>query len=217
LSDADDTLTDGIRFLLEIEDVSCIVADALDHLGAGGTERLSGVFPVGSRIRVCGPAFTVRYDVRGPEDIRAAEHGQGRSFDFATLFDQARHGDVALFDCPVAEDSAVLGSMGVAWAQRSGLAGCVVNGGVRDVEALVASGMPVWAHHLTPRAGRGRLVQAEVGGPVTVGGTLVRHGDIVVADGNGVAIIPVGSFRAVCRDVADLQRAEVAAIQVLRT
>jgi 4-hydroxy-4-methyl-2-oxoglutarate aldolase len=158
LSDADGTLAAGIRFLLEIEDVSCIVADALDHLDAGGTARLPGVFPVGSRIRVCGPAFTVRYDVRGAGDSRAAEPGQGASFDFAALFARARPGDVALFGCPAAEDSAVLGSMGVAWAQRRGLAGCVVNGGVRDVESLVASGMPVWARHLTPLAGRGRLV-----------------------------------------------------------
>lgn len=217
MADADHSLTAGIRFLLEIEDVSCIVADALDRLGAGGTARLSAVFPVGRRIRVCGPAFTVRYDVHETGDGRAAEHGQEASFDFAALFARARPGEVAVFESPAAEDSAVLGSMGVGWAQRYGLAGCVVNGGVRDVEALMASGTPVWARHLTPLAGRGRLVQAEVGGPVAVGGSVVRNGDIIVADGNGVATIPAGDFRTVCRAVADLQRAEAAAADLIRT
>jgi regulator of RNase E activity RraA len=217
LAETDGTLTAGISFLLGIEDVSCVVADALDRLGAGGTARLSGVFPPGSGVRVCGPAYTVRYDVRGTDGGRAAGPGPAAGFDFAATFARARPGDVALFSSPASEDSALLGSMGAAWARHRGLAGCVVNGGVRDVEALAASGLPVWARHLTPVAGRGRLIQAEVGGQVTVGGTVVRHGDIVVADGNGVAMIPAASFGAVCREVAALQEAEAVTMRGLRT
>jgi 4-hydroxy-4-methyl-2-oxoglutarate aldolase len=216
LADAGDSLTAGIRYLLGIEDVSCIVADALDRLGTGGTAHLTGVFPAGRRVRVCGPAFTVRYEARDAGDSQAAEHSQRASFDFAALFARARPGDVAVFESPAAQDSAVLGSMGAGWAQHHGLAGCVINGGVRDVEALTASGLPVWARHLTPLAGRGRLVQAEVGGPVAVGGTVVRPGGIVVADGNGVAMIPAGSLGGVCRIVAGLQEAEAAATGPLR-
>ena len=217
MTGADDSLTAGIRFLLGIEDVSCIVADALDRLGGGGTARLSGVFPSGRQVRVCGPAFTVRYALRGAGNDGEAGHSRGASFDFAALFARARPGEVAVFESPAGEDSAVLGAMGAGWAQRHGLAGCVINGGVRDVEAVTASGLPVWARHLTPLAGRGRLVQVETGGPVAVGGSVVNPGDIIVADGNGVAMIPAGDFGEVCEIVADLQRAEAAATELLRT
>jgi regulator of RNase E activity RraA len=72
--------------------------------------------------------------------------------------------------------------------------------------------MPVWARHVTPMAGRGRLIQAEVGGSVSLGSLVANPGDIVVADGNGVAVIPADSLSAVLLTAADLQRAETAAL-----
>jgi regulator of RNase E activity RraA len=98
-------MTADIGFLLGIEDVSGIVADALDRLGTGGTAHLTGVIPAGRRVRVCGPAFTVRYEARDAGDSRAAGHSQRASFDFAALFARARPGEVAVFESPAAQDS----------------------------------------------------------------------------------------------------------------
>jgi regulator of RNase E activity RraA len=206
---SDGTHDVDIRFLLGIEDMSCIVADALRQLGSGRALGLPGIFPHGSRKRACGPAFTVRYEACGADRGHTTEHRLGAAFDFRALFAGARRGEVAVFDCPV-QDVAVLGSMGVAWARHFGVTGCVVNGAVRDVEAVAASEIPVWARHVTPVGGRGSLIQAEVGGPISLGGAMVNPGDIVVADGNGVAVIPAGSLDAVARMVADLQQAETA-------
>lgn len=217
---ADNADSRSTEFLLGIEDVSCVVADALSLLGIGGAMGLPGIFPFGSRKRVCGPAFTVRCHVDGADDSRGTRRRDKVGFDFRTLFSRAQPGDVALFDCPVPDStaqSAVLGSNGAAWARHFSMAGCVVNGAVRDVEALATGGIPVWARHVTPLAARGSLVPSEAGSPVLLGGTPVSPGDILVADGNGVAVIPAGSLAAVVRMVADLHQAEAAASATERT
>lgn len=198
------------RFLLGIEDVSCLVADALGKLGTGGYAELPGIFPPASRTRACGPAFTVRYEnYRADGDSAAARRAEA-AFDFSALFARAERGAIAVFESPV-QDVAVLGSKGINWARHFGMAGVVVSGAVRDVEALTASEVPVWARHASPAGGRGRMVQAEIGGAVSVGAAVVNQGDIVVADANGLAVIPAGSLHAVASVIAELKQAEDAA------
>jgi regulator of RNase E activity RraA len=198
------------KFLLGIEDVSCLVADALGKLGIGGYAGLPGIFPVASRTRACGPAFTVRYEADGADRGPAAGHRHDAAFDFSALFARGQRGAIAVVESPV-RDVAVLGSKGINWARHFGMAGVVVSGAVRDVEALTASEVPVWARHVTPAGGRGILVQAEIGGPVSVGHAVVNQDDFVVADSNGLAVIPSGSLDAVASLIAELKREEDAA------
>jgi regulator of RNase E activity RraA len=207
-----DELRRGLADLLATEDASCLVADALLRLGVGGTVGVPGVIPVGHLPRACGPAFTVRYETASPVDGQATPPG-GASFNFGALFRQARPGDVALFETPATVGEAVLGSQAISWAGRFGVTGCVVNGCVRDVEAIHSARMPVWARQIAPMAGRGRLVQAEVGGQVSLGGLTVSAGDVVVADANGVAIVPAARFGEVAQIVAEIRQAEAAAAQ----
>ena len=209
MRDADGSHEPYVDFLLGIEDVSCLVADALRELGVGGAVGLPAMFPSGSRRRACGPAFTVRYQLAPAAEETAKDRDGAVDFDFRRLFARARRGDMALLECQET-DLAILGSMGVTWAKHFGVAGCIVNGAVRDVEALAASEMPVWARHVTPMAGRGKVIQGEVGGPVSLSGLRANPGDVVVADGNGVAVIPAVSLSAVLLIAADLQRAETA-------
>ena len=75
-------------------------------------------------------------------------------------------------------------------AREKGLAGVVVDGPVRDSDALTKSQFPVWCR------GRyaGRLLKrgpGEVNVPVVCGGVLIEPGDVIVADGNGVLRIPL--------------------------
>ena len=148
--------------------MSCLVSDALRELGVGGAVGLPAVFPFGSHRRACGQAFTVRYQLAPTAEDATTDRDGAADFDFRRLFARARRGDVALLECQ-GTDRAILGSMGVTWAKHfAGVTGCVVNGAVRDVEALAASEMPVWARHVTPMAGRGKVIQGEVGGPVSL-------------------------------------------------
>jgi regulator of RNase E activity RraA len=75
------------------------------------------------------------------------------------------------------------------WATTRGLAALVVDGAVRDVEGLAAGPLPVLArgvNHLGPY----KVGPGEIGGPVHAGGTVVRSGDVVVADADGVVVVP---------------------------
>ncbi len=74
-------------------------------------------------------------------------------------------------------------------AQARGIAGLVIDGGVRDVGALERLGFPVFATMLALR-GAAKVAEGSVGEPATVGDVPVEAGDVVVADADGVTIVP---------------------------
>jgi 4-hydroxy-4-methyl-2-oxoglutarate aldolase len=74
-------------------------------------------------------------------------------------------------------------------AQTAGLAGLILDGGVRDVAALEAHGFPVFSATIA-LTGATKLASGMVGGPITIGGVPVSSGDWMVGDVDGVAVIP---------------------------
>jgi regulator of RNase E activity RraA len=111
-----------------------------------------------------------------------------------TLFEFARPGDVALIVGPSGPPASLLGGEAAVVAQRAGLAACLLAGDVRDVDEIVATGLPVWCTRRTPATGRYRIEAAEINGPVDVGGIQVRAGDVAIADDSGVAFVPSDLF-----------------------
>ena len=81
-------------------------------------------------------------------------------------------------------------------AQARGIAGLVIDGGVRDVAALVGRRFPVFATMLALR-GAQKVAEGSVGEPVEVGDARVEPGDVIVADGDGVTVVPGGSLAEV--------------------
>ncbi len=81
-------------------------------------------------------------------------------------------------------------------AQSRGIAGLVIDGGVRDVAALAGRGFPVFATMLALR-GAQKVAEGSVGEPVEVGDVRVEDGDVIVADGDGVTVVPGGSLAEV--------------------
>jgi regulator of RNase E activity RraA len=81
------------------------------------------------------------------------------------------------------------GLMGTAMAAR-GYAGAVIDGGVRDVAYLRKIGFPVYAKGIVPSTSVHHYRFAGAQMPVTCGGVPVNPGDIVVADSDGVAVVP---------------------------
>lgn len=143
-------------------------------------ERVGGVTGVhwtrgGSWPRISGPALTVQ--------TRA-----GDNLVVHRALDLAEPGDVLVVDGGGYDGRAVLGEIMVRYAAARGLAAIVVDGAVRDVEGLAQSPVAVFArsiNHLGPyKDGPG-----EVHGPVHVGGTVVRSGDLVVGDADGVVVL----------------------------
>jgi 4-hydroxy-4-methyl-2-oxoglutarate aldolase len=100
-------------------------------------------------------------------------------------------------------------------AQQRGIAGVVVDGGVRDVAEQAALGFPVFARHVTV-VGTGKEHPGRFGVPVRVGGVVVRVGDLVVGDADGVVVIPAASV-ATTLDRADARVAsEQRALEAIR-
>ena len=141
---------------------------------AGGARGVHWV-PGGRWPRVAGPALTVR---TRPGDNLVVHRA----------LDLAEPGDVLVVDAGGFTERAILGEIMGRYAVTRGLSAIVVDGAVRDAEGLAAGPIPVFAlaiNHLGPyKDGPG-----EIHGPVQVGGAVVRSGDLVVGDGDGVVVI----------------------------
>lgn len=150
-----------------------ILSDSMERIG--GLRGLHAV-PGGRWPRVAGPALTVR--------TRA-----GDNLVVHRALDLAEPGDVLVVDAGGSLERAVLGEIMARYATSRGIAAVVIDGAIRDAEGLAAGPIPVFAlgvNHLGPyKEGPG-----EIHGPVTAGATVVRSGDVVVADGDGVVAIP---------------------------
>jgi len=136
----------------------------------------SGIQAMWLGARICGPACTVA--TRGG-DFLATLRG----------LDAAQRGDVLVIDNQGGPDTALWGEITTAEALRKRLAGLVVNGNVRDIDGIRKQKFPVFARGTTPRVmGRGAL--GEINVPIQCGGAVVRPGDIVVGDSDGVVVVP---------------------------
>ena len=105
------------------------------------------------------------------------------------MIDGAAAGDVLVVDNAGREVS-TWGGLATFAGKVKGLAGLVVDGGVRDREEMEQHRFPVFTRHMTPLTGRTRIRIIAINEPVTCGGVRVRHGDVIVADGSGVVCIP---------------------------
>lgn len=73
-------------------------------------------------------------------------------------------------------------------AQARGIRGLVIDGGVRDVPSIRSLGFPVWARRVSVLS-VGKRHAGTIGEPVTCGGIVVRRGDLVIADDDGVVVV----------------------------
>jgi regulator of RNase E activity RraA len=79
---------------------------------------------------------------------------------------------------------------GFSWI-LNGAVGIVTNGGCRDTDELIRQKVPVYSHHLEKPIRPFRLEWESEGRTITCGGVQVRPGDVVVADGDGVVVVPI--------------------------
>lgn len=104
--------------------------------------------------------------------------------------DMAGPGDVLVVDAGGDLTNAIIGEIMLRLAQSRGAAGFVIDGAIRDTAAFAAGEFPVYARGITHR-GPYKDGPGEINVPVSVGGMLVKPGDIVVGDEDGVAVVPL--------------------------
>jgi 4-hydroxy-4-methyl-2-oxoglutarate aldolase len=140
----------------------------------GATAFAPGLRPVWAGGRIVGRALTV--------DLPS-----GQNLLLHRAVAEAEPGDVLVVRCP---DQAYgyFGEVLAVAALAAGVVGLVIDGSVRDVEAVREVAFPVFAAG-TALPGTGKLAEGSVGAALEVRGARVRRGDIVVADESGVVVL----------------------------
>jgi len=125
--------------------------------------------------------------VAGPARIAAC--AQGDNLMVHAVMAEAQPGDVLVLTMPDPAPVALIGELLATQASVRGVAGVLVDGAIRDLEQLEELGLPVWARYVRVR-GALKDVPGRLNVPVTVGGTEIRPGDIVVLDCDGAVAVP---------------------------
>ncbi|MEU3615131.1 4-carboxy-4-hydroxy-2-oxoadipate aldolase/oxaloacetate decarboxylase [Streptomyces sp. NPDC006872] len=181
---------------------SATIHEAQGRLGALD----SAIKPVDHRMSLCGPAFTVQC---APRDNLMLQ----------TAIAYARPGDVVVVSAGAYEEAGSFGDVLANACQAKGLAGLITDTGVRDTEDLRALGFPVFSRSVSIKG----TVKETVGPmcePITIGGVLVRPGDVLRADADGAVVVPrenAAEAAAASQERVDAEAGYIAAYRAGRT
>lgn len=128
-----------------------------------------------NRVPLLGSAFTIKVP-------------QGDNLMFHKAMEMIQPGDVVVIDAGGDTSRSIFGEIMADYCKTRGCAGLLVDGSVRDADTLAEMDMPVYARGTTPN-GPYKNGPGEIGTVITFGGIVVRPGDIVVGDADGVIFI----------------------------
>ena len=168
-----------------LEDMSTAVSDILDTYGIHGAVPNTCLKPVKAGSRLVGTAVTVR----SIPSRKTATQGQRDKdkilMSTKDIFYLGEAGDVLVSDFGGNLEYSNIGGQSCHLAKVRGFAGCIAY-----TEEISRMDFPVFSCGVTPMTGKYRMECAEVNGPVSLCGCLVMPGDLIVADGSGVCIVP---------------------------
>jgi regulator of RNase E activity RraA len=178
------------------------VADVSDGMDVVGLQDVGLVDPEihalwkdtdGFTHRVVGIAVTARYV---PTNRREPKMDQ-KTIDtwYGTVTSEAfmkalTPGSMLVIDAHEDGESRSIGSSNIMSWKKLGMVGLVTSGGLADTDEIIQEKVPVYFRRLARGIRPGRNELESVNRPVTVGGVLVRPGDVVVVDGDGVVVVP---------------------------
>lgn len=163
---------------------SALVADALDTLGWRAQCLAADIVPLAGGSRLIGPAFTLE---SGPAASTVPDEPYRG---LLAAMDQVPEHSVVVFATGHASVAGVWGELITTACQRRGVAGAITDGLIRDAAQLRESDFPVFGSGTSPYDSKGRVDVTAHQVPVTVDGVSIRPGDLVVADLDGIAIVP---------------------------
>lgn len=174
------------------------VSDCMSRIFAGGP----ALRPMHRDGVLAGPALTVRCR-------------PGDNLMLHKAIDIAEPGDVIVCDAGGDLTNALIGELMLALAIKRGIAGFVLNGALRDLDAFRETNLPTYAVGVTHR-GPYKHGPGEINTSISIGGMVVESGDLILGDSDGVLAVPFGNLEEVLTAARAKQTAEekqMAAIQ----
>ncbi|MGW1786374.1 4-carboxy-4-hydroxy-2-oxoadipate aldolase/oxaloacetate decarboxylase [Streptomyces sp. NPDC002143] len=157
------------------------VSEAMGRTGLLGP----GIRPVQQGVRVAGTAVTV---LSWPGDnlmIHAA-------------VEQCGEGDILVVTTTSPSTDGMFGELFATALQRRGVRGVVTNAGIRDTQELRDMGFAAWARAVSSQ-GTVKATGGSVNVPIAIDGQVIRPGDVILADDDGVVVVPRERARATAR------------------
>jgi 4-hydroxy-4-methyl-2-oxoglutarate aldolase len=178
------------------------VADVSDGMDVVGLQNIGLVNPEIHALwkdtdnfthRIAGIAVTARYVPTNRREPKMDNKTIGQWY--STITSEAfmkvlTPGSVLVIDAMEDGESRSIGSSNIMSWKKLGMVGLVTSGGLADTDEIIAEKVPTYFRRLARGIRPGRNELESVNRPVTIGGVLVRPGDVVVADGDGVVVVP---------------------------
>ncbi|MGF9713635.1 RraA family protein [Paenibacillus sp. JMULE4] len=192
----------GFRILPKVRNVSDEVLDTYrgfvtPHL-SDNMNRLNAVDasirPIHTRGTLVGSAFTVK--TRPGDNLMVHK-----------AIDMAGPGDVIVVDAGGDLTNAIMGEIMVNIAKKNGIEGFIIDGAIRDMEPIRDMNYPLYAKGVTHR-GPYKDGPGEINVPIQLGGVIVRPGDVILADMDGVVVVPYEHAEALIGKVRQTMAAE---------
>ena len=159
-----------------------------------------GPKPLGlNQDRIAGPAYTLRFipgreDLNGPDILKRTDLAQRRAIE------ECPSGHILVVDALGRQDGAAIGDILATRLQVRGVAGLVSDANVRDADGVIASGLPVWCPGAAAPASVANLSDGELNVPIGCGGVAVIPGDWIIADNDGVVVVPQNIAEEIAED-----------------
>jgi 4-hydroxy-4-methyl-2-oxoglutarate aldolase len=159
---------------------TCAVSDALDSLALKGATW--GIGPLWQCPRIVGRAVTMK--------IKPAGLTQPTQHLGTAPIEAAKAGDIIVIDNGGQLQFSCWGGLLALSAKLKGVSGVVIDGACRDIDEARDLSFPVYARGVVPMTARGRIMQESFNQEIQFGGVQCHPGDLVIADGSGVVIVP---------------------------
>ncbi len=192
------------------------VADAMDQVAGRRGFMSHDMRPrtagTGVPVKFVGRAVTALMRQATPEQASptlSAKHS-------VEMIDNAKPGEVGVLTIENGLDVAGLGGLMGTAAKARGMAGVIIDGGVRDVGEVRALGLAVFARSVVPSSSVGRYATVDRNIAVQCGGVEVRPGDIVVAGEDGVVVVPSEQGSAVLNRAREIDQRETKMVPLIQ-
>jgi 4-hydroxy-4-methyl-2-oxoglutarate aldolase len=162
---------------------SALVSDSLDALGHRNRCLSAAIAPVTGRTSLVGLAFPVQ--IEAVDELPAVPYTG-----LLAALDAIRRDEVFVAAVAGDADVAIWGELVTTVCRARGAVGAVCDGYARDTARIRELGFPVFCRGTIPTDSNGRSEVRSHNMPVTIDGVLIEPGDLVVADDDGVAVVP---------------------------